>query len=94
MSALSQWMKVSNGNITGVVDRLERDGLVQRQAQADDRRVKLISLTTLGRERFERMAAVHKAWITEVLGGLADEDMGELHRQLVQMSRVLKDRAR
>lgn len=93
MSALSQWMKVSNGNITGVVDRLERDGLVQRQAQADDRRVKLISLTLLGRDTFERMAAVHKAWITEVLGGLGDEDMGELHRQLVLMSRVLKDRA-
>ena len=44
MSALSRDLMVSNGNITGVIDRLVRDGYVQRQASTTDRRVQYISL--------------------------------------------------
>ncbi|MFC6669634.1 MarR family winged helix-turn-helix transcriptional regulator [Marinobacterium aestuariivivens] len=92
MSALSQWMKVSNGNITGVVDRLERDGLVERKALPDDRRVKLISLTAEGADTFERMAKLHKEWIAQLLDEISAEDLDILHRNLVQMSKVLKHR--
>lgn len=94
MSALSQRMKVSNGNITGVVDRLERDGLVERQAQAEDRRVKLISLTPQGAEIFARMASAHKSWISEVLAEMSAEDLDALYQHLFNMSRILKARTK
>ncbi|MFD1007195.1 MULTISPECIES: MarR family winged helix-turn-helix transcriptional regulator [Oceanisphaera] len=94
MSALSQRMKVSNGNITGVVDRLERDGLVVRESLAEDRRVKLISLTERGNETFSHMALVHKSWISGVLEEMSEDDLDILHLQLFKMSKILKERVR
>lgn len=90
MSALSKWMKVSNGNITGVVDRLERDGLVERQPLPEDRRVKIISLTEAGADVFERMARRHKEWISGLLAEISEENLEQLHLQLVQVSKTIK----
>ena len=60
MGELAQLMHCDNSNITGIVDRLEERGLVERRAAEHDRRVKLIALTSAGnrlRERLnERMA--------------------------------------
>ncbi|SIQ49797.1 MarR family winged helix-turn-helix transcriptional regulator [Marinobacterium stanieri] len=90
MSALSKWMKVSNGNITGVVDRLERDGLVARQALPEDRRVKIIHLTETGSEVFTQMAKRHKEWISTLLDEISEGDLEQLHLQLMQLSKTIK----
>src|SRR3546814_14495057 len=45
MSDLSQHMMVTNGNITGITDQLEKEGLVERVKVATDRRSSMISLT-------------------------------------------------
>ena len=90
MSALSKWMKVSNGNITGVVDRLEREGLVERQSLPEDRRVKIISLTEAGAEVFGRMAGRHKEWISNLLEEINEDSLEQLHLQLVQLSKTIK----
>jgi len=50
MGELAQEMHCDNSNITGIVDRLEERGLVERQAAEGDRRVKLVALTEAGRE--------------------------------------------
>jgi len=78
MTALSNRLMVSNGNVTGVIDRLERAGMVERCASTRDRRVQYIALTASGRMRFTEMAAAHEGWIAELLGGLGDADMGHL----------------
>ena len=74
MSALSRRLMVSNGNVTGVIDRLERAELVRRTPSAEDRRVQYIALTPKGRRRFATMAAAHEGWIDELLGGLEEAE--------------------
>ena len=74
MSALSRRLMVSNGNVTGVIDRLVRAGLVRRTPSAEDRRVQYIALTPKGRRRFTTMATAHEGWIDELLGGLEQAD--------------------
>jgi len=71
MSQLSDKLMVSNGNVTGVVDRLERDGYVRREPSKVDRRVLYISLTTRGESLFRKMAAAHEQWVTELFMALS-----------------------
>lgn len=75
MSELSRELMVSNGNVTAIVDRLERDGLVTRGFRNKDRRTSQIALTPEGQVRFEAMATAHEAWIDQRLGQLSDPDL-------------------
>ncbi len=61
MSALSGVLRVSNGNVTGIIDRLESDGLVVREKVAGDRRALRARLTDKGRREFARQAEAHEA---------------------------------
>lgn len=70
MSQLSQKLMVSNGNVTGVVDRLERGDYVCREASSTDRRVQYIALTDKGITAFKEIAREHEQWITELFAGL------------------------
>lgn len=68
MSEISGALRVSNGNVTGIVDRLAEDGLLVRVSVPGDRRAHRVCMTQKGREEFERQAAAHEAWISELLG--------------------------
>jgi DNA-binding MarR family transcriptional regulator len=74
MSELSEALMVSNGNVTGIVDRLVAEGLVVRVSIAGDRRATLVRLTPKGDASFSAMAAAHEGWIGELLGSLGDDD--------------------
>ena len=63
MSALSAALRVSNGNVTGIVARLVNDGVALRVAVAGDKRATLVVLTKRGRLLFAQMAAAHQLWI-------------------------------
>ncbi len=67
MTELSRQLMVSNGNVTGIVDRLVTDKLVMRRAPADDRRAIIVRLTPKGVSRFETMAKIHETWIDTLL---------------------------
>jgi DNA-binding MarR family transcriptional regulator len=82
MSALSEALMVSNGNVTGIVERLVADGLVVRVAVEGDRRATRVCLTTKGRETFAAMAAVHRGWVSDALGRLTEAEAAELARLL------------
>jgi DNA-binding MarR family transcriptional regulator len=73
-------------SVTGVVDRLQRVGLVVRDAAADDLRAKCVRLTPKGRQLVEQVLAVHAGQIDRVLGGLSGPDQSELHRLLEQLA--------
>jgi len=75
MSQLSQNLMVSNGNVTGVVDRLERDGYVRRAASPTDRRVQFIKLTDKGVDAFRQIADVHEQWITDLFADLTSNEI-------------------
>lgn len=70
MSELSRKLMVSNGNVTGIVDRLVADGQVVRVAIEGDRRATQVRLTPKGRATFDRIAARHEAWVNELFDEL------------------------
>ena len=67
MSELSHKLMVSNGNVTGVVERLVADGLVERLAVAGDKRATRARLTPAGIAAFAEMAARHEGWVDGML---------------------------
>jgi DNA-binding MarR family transcriptional regulator len=74
MSEVSRFLLVSNGNVTGIVERLVADGLVERTAREGDRRASVVRLTGRGRTAFDDMARAHAQWIEELLGGIDPAD--------------------
>jgi DNA-binding MarR family transcriptional regulator len=78
MGDLAQEMHCDNSNITGIVDRLEERGLVERRAAEGDRRVKLVALTEDGtrlRAELDRRRSVPPPQIS----ALTDADLRRLH---------------
>ncbi len=69
LGELSQRMMVSNGNITGLVDRLVEQGLIRRRPLPNDRRVQIVSLTPEGQREFRAMARVNADWVGEIFDG-------------------------
>ena len=82
MSQISGLLKVSNGNVTGIVDRLVEDGQVIRVAVPGDRRAQLARLTPAGITAFERLAQAHEGWLNTMLGGIDEADIAALAAQL------------
>jgi len=82
LSDVSKRMMVSNGNITGLVERLVQSGHVDRRTSDVDRRVQVIRLTKSGRAEFRRMAAEHETWIADMFSDLGEKDVRELMRLL------------
>lgn len=78
MTELSRALMVSNGNVTGIVERLVLDGLIVRVPIENDRRATRVALTEKGRQEFARMAAAHEGWINELLGSLGRDDTDQL----------------
>ncbi|MEY2801290.1 MAG: hypothetical protein RL513_875 [Pseudomonadota bacterium] len=82
MGELSRRMLVTGGNVTAIVAQLESEQLVQRQAQAQDRRSFTVRLTPAGRRAFAAMALEHEAWVIELLSPLTERQQDQLHRLL------------
>jgi len=92
MSELSQRMMVTGGNVTGVTDGLEKEGLVVREVDPADRRVFRVKLTAEGERQFRRMASEHEQWVIELFANLSAKQkkqlvdlLGELKRHIVGM---------
>jgi DNA-binding MarR family transcriptional regulator len=83
MGELAEAMHCDNSNITGIVDRLEERGLVERGTAKHDRRVKLIALTTDGRELREQLNT-RMAEPPEPLTSLSEEDQVALREILTR----------
>ena len=87
LSDLSKRMMVSNGNLTGLVDRLVRSGHLARRRADADRRAQVVSLTEAGRAEFRAMAAEHEGWIDALFRDLAAEEVDDLMRLLSKLKR-------
>ena len=74
MSELSDHLRVSNGNVTGILDRLTEEGLALRVAIPGDRRAHLACLTPNGRAVFADLAEFHENRINDLLQGLSMEE--------------------
>jgi DNA-binding MarR family transcriptional regulator len=84
LGELSQRMMVSNGNVTGLVDRLVEQSLVDRRPSAKDRRAQIVRLTAEGRRCFRSMARANGNWIGEMFADLSSNDIESLLRLLAK----------
>ncbi len=82
MGEIARFLIVSNGNVTGIVDRLVAEGFVARSQRNGDRRTSFITLTRRGRDAFAGMAQAHEHWIDELLGGVSARDAEQLSAKL------------
>lgn len=82
LAALSRALLVTAGNVTGLVDRAERDGVVERRPDPDDRRASRVWLTARGRALIKSVLPMHDKQVHEMLAGLPREDRRELRRLL------------
>ena len=89
MGEVSRMLMVSNGNVTGLAQRLKADGLIEHLPGAD-RRVQRVRLPALGRTRFAAMAAAHEHWIETLLAELTAAEADDLIRLLEQTRRSLR----
>ena len=92
MSEASRRMMVTNGAITGLVDKLAGEGFVAREGHPEDRRAIFVRLTEDGRARFLAMAREHEGWTVALLAGLPAQDKKRLLANLDGLKRAL-DRA-
>jgi DNA-binding MarR family transcriptional regulator len=82
MNELSRRMMVTGGNVTGITDQLEAEGMVQRVPLEGDRRALLIRLTPEGKKAFTDMAREHEGWIVDSLAGLTEREVETLYKLL------------
>jgi DNA-binding MarR family transcriptional regulator len=85
MNELSRLLMVTGGNVTGVVDQLEGEGLVERVDEPADRRAFRIHLTKAGERSFADMARAHEEWIVELLAGMTRREQDELLKLLAKV---------
>ena len=93
LSDLGNKLIVRPASVTGVVDRLQRMGLVDRVTAPDDQRVKHVSLTQRGDDLVRKVLEHHPRQIGAVLGGLSEPEQGELGRLLDRLEPHLRQMA-
>ena len=75
----------ASGNVTGITDMLEREGLVERLPDPADRRAILVRLTPAGRRSFAAMAAEHERWVVEAFDELTGREMATMGTLLARL---------
>ena len=85
MNELSRLLMVTGGNVTAIVDQLEKEGQVERLDDSADRRAFRIRLTRSGEKSFAEMARAHEQWVVELLGGLSRKEHDELLKLLAKL---------
>lgn len=79
------------GNVTLVLDNLEKQGLVTRLRQTDDRRLVRVSLTDLGRDTFDRIYPAHIERIVKAMSPLDLKQVKDLARLLSELHTTVND---
>ncbi len=99
MSELSAHLLVSNGNVTGIVQRLVEDGFVVKAVTENDRRTQRVMLTRKGQNRFAKMTTAHERWIDAMFNDLPPanlrklyDGLGELKASIVKNETKRRDR--
>ncbi len=93
MREIGERLVVTKANVTGLVDRLERAGLVARGAHRD-RRATLVGLTDAGREAIDRAVPAHARLLARVTEGLSEREKRTLIRLLTKLRKRLRELGR
>ena len=88
LTEIARRVGVTTTNITNLIDGLERDGWVERQASEADRRVTYVQLTELGRERCGQLIPATARFTSQLFAGLTDEEKQGLIRTLQKLRKI------
>ncbi len=91
LASLSRSMLVTAGNLTGLVDRAARDGMVERRADPSDRRAWRVHLTAKGQRAFRDAERRHAARVAKVFSGLSPAELSTLTRLLDKLRTTLRE---
>lgn len=91
---LGERLLVTRGTVTGLLDTLQRQGLIRRTPHPDDRRMLLIQLTETGRSLLRKACRMHFPAQTEMVSVLSDAEKETLVRLLSKLQAHLEARAR
>lgn len=87
---LAERLYVTKGNISGLIDRLETAGLVERRRLEGDRRSHAIYLTGPGRKCAETGIAIQKNFVAETYGRLPQDKLAQLDDLLVSLRDIVR----
>ena len=90
MRELSLRLMVTGGNVTGITDQLEAEGLVQRETHPSDRRSFTVRLTPAGKRAFRKMAQTHEQWVVELFEGWSGAEKGQVYDLLAKLKQSLE----
>lgn len=86
MTALARRLMVTNASVTGLVDRMETEGLVERRPSPVDRRRTLIAATRTGTAIHAEVASAYTEWLRGIFAGLPRNDLVRLYASLELIS--------
>ncbi|PAT37974.1 MarR family transcriptional regulator [Vandammella animalimorsus] len=92
-NALAEQAGISRATVTGLLDGLQREGLIERQPDAHDRRALRIVLTAQGRRTARKVIAQHSQWIAQLLAPLNSAERGQLQRLLSKIAAAMQEAA-
>jgi DNA-binding MarR family transcriptional regulator len=87
---LAEILGVDCPTVTRKVQQLERDGMVVRQTDPDDRRASRIRLTPAGRKTIERVRRARRAWLEQLFTEWDDDDLSTLADLLCRFAESLE----
>ncbi len=87
LGQLAERLACVKSNVTQLVDRLEADGLVNRAADANDRRSRLAVLSAAGREAYARGRDIQQQAERELFAALTPDEAAKLHELLAKLER-------
>jgi MarR family transcriptional regulator, organic hydroperoxide resistance regulator len=91
LSELSDRIRARNSTVTGIIDRMEREGLVERRRSEEDRRVVHIVLTRQGRQLASEIPVEPVQIFRQVLSELSTRDAADLKRILTRLARRVRE---
>lgn len=89
MGELSRRLMVTNGNVTGLAERLVREKLVSRRVSREDRRTQRLRLTPAGKRAMTAMATKHRRWVESMFRSLSAQETEQLFRLLGKLKESL-----
>ena len=89
LSEIGEQMLVTKANITGLIDRLEKDGFVKRTRDEKDRRKIMAVITKKGIEFTEKVKVEYKKWVENLMSELKEEEKNQLIATLSKLQNAL-----
>lgn len=92
-SQLSDMMLVNRANITSLIDRMEKAGLVTRTASPSDRRSNIIVLTSYGRKLLSKIEPLYAKEVKRIMDVLIEDNQKQLIKMLEKIRTNIPERA-